>query len=265
VADAPYDILAEIGLPVTPADVQQGIRLVDAAKDLNLVPLNKPFSRLVMAPKSGKRVVRLSDGLTLTVVLPDAESVLKLRDEWVKALKKSAKKTRGTRGSGVETAAASIDISPANLSSIVVVAECQGRRMLLTGDARGDKIVEALRKAKLLKSGTCHFDVLKLPHHGSDKNVTEDFFKTVQADHYVVSGDGSYGNPEIATLQMLSNARPDDGFTLHLTYKTGKEKLAPKLRSFFDKERQNGRTYAVNYPSEGARSIKIDLLDKLTY
>ena len=44
--------------------------------------------------------------------------------------------------------------------------------MLLTGDARGDKILRGDgtgRDAK--KGGKKHVDILKVPHHGSDNNM----------------------------------------------------------------------------------------------
>ena len=90
--------------------------------------------------------------------------------------------------------------------------------MLLTGDARGDKILEWL-KAEGYPEGKAHFDVLKLPHHGSDRNVSPEFFEKVTADNYVVCGDGKHGNPEPKTFQMLFDARADDeNFKIYMTF-----------------------------------------------
>ena len=92
--------------------------------------------------------------------------------------------------------AAFADKSVPNLSSIVVLAELGGKSMLLTGDARGDKILEGMELAGLLEEGgNKHVDLLKVPHHGSDNNMETIFFKRVPADHYVFSGDGEHGNP----------------------------------------------------------------------
>jgi len=100
-----------------------------------------------------------------------------------------------------------------------VLAEAEGKRILLTGDARGDKILEGLEHAGVLKpKGTLHVDVLKMPHHGSDRNVAPAFFERIIADHYVFSGDGEHGNPERETLEMLRQARGDASYTIHLTY-----------------------------------------------
>ena len=91
--------------------------------------------------------------------------------------------------------------------------------------------LEGLKQAKRFKDGTCHVDLFKLPHHGSDHNVSTEFFRQVTADHYVVSGNGEHGNPEIATLQMLSEARGQDEFTLYITNEE------PRLSEFSGKRK----------------------------
>jgi hypothetical protein len=61
-------------------------------------------------------------------------------------------------------------------------------------------------------------DILKAPHHGSDRNIDADFLRRITADHYVFSGNGEHGNPERETLRMLLDTAGSRKFTLHLTY-----------------------------------------------
>ena len=82
------------------------------------------------------------------------------------------------------------DKSPYNLSSIVVLAEMNEKRMLLTGDALGRYVTDGLEKAGKMKDGKIRLDLLKMPHHGSSRNTTPEFFQKVTADHYVFSADG---------------------------------------------------------------------------
>ena len=73
-------------------------------------------------------------------------------------------------------------LSSPNLSSVVLLVEADGRRVLMTGDARGDQIVDGLAEAGYLDAADrCHVDVLKLPHQGSARNVTPDFFTQITA------------------------------------------------------------------------------------
>jgi beta-lactamase superfamily II metal-dependent hydrolase len=73
--------------------------------------------------------------------------------------------------------------------------------MLLTGDGRSDHLISGLDDLGLLDAtGSIHVNLLKLPHHGSDRNVTKDFFSKITADIYVVSANGKHGNPDLSTL-----------------------------------------------------------------
>jgi hypothetical protein len=144
-----------------------------------------------------------------------------------------------------------------------VLAEADGKRILLTGDGRGDHTLEGLEKAGLLDGdGKLHVDILKMPHHGSDRNVDQDYFEKIHADHYVISADGKHHNPDVATLRMISQARPDDDFTLHLTYPTGEfnvPDVGEEVAAFFKGEEEAGRRYRVETRKSGELGFRIEL------
>jgi hypothetical protein len=197
------------------ASLQQGAQLrSDVVNNLN-ASLNLEFDGgLIFADPAGE-AIDMDNGLKFTVagpMLPEIKALHKKHQEWLKELAKQGK-------TPADVLSAYVDKSVTNLSSIVVLAEAGGRRMLLTGDARGDKILEGLELVGLMaKGGTLHVDLLKVPHHGSSNNLEDDFFERITADHYVLSGDGEHGNPERESLQMLLDARGDDDYTVHLTY-----------------------------------------------
>jgi hypothetical protein len=233
------------------ADVPQGRELKRNADRLGIF-VNEEAGKLLMAPAQGRFDVDMGDGLTLTVLGPSKPRLDGLQVEWDAKLKKFG------LGIPASEVAAFADQSPANLSSIVVLAEADGKRILLTGDARGDLVIDGLRTAGLLdQQGKIHVDILKLPHHGSDRNVATSFFRTVTADHYVISADGTNDNPDIPTLKMISTARTDDDFTIHLTNRE------QRLEDFFAQERQSGRNYTVVFREDDAVSLRIDLSDPL--
>jgi Metallo-beta-lactamase superfamily len=240
------------------ASVAQGNRLRREAHTLGW-PLNKPIDGLVRAPDRGGRQVTIGE-TSILVIAPLEQQIEDLRERWAEDVAKLR-----ARGADEATVAAYVDESVFNLSSIVCIVEKGGKRMLLTGDARGDHILQGLGAASQLQNGKAHFDLLKLPHHGSDHNVATDFFARVTADHYLASGDGRHGNPESATFEMLCAARPapDDGFQVHLTYRTGHEGLGPKIDQFFRRQRDAGRTFGVSFRPDDRLSLVVDLLDPL--
>jgi hypothetical protein len=64
--------------------------------------------------------------------------------------------------------------------------------------------VEVLSKNAMLdKQRAYHVDVLKVPHHGSDRNISPEFFNTVNADYYVISANGRDDNQSIDTLKCI--------------------------------------------------------------
>jgi hypothetical protein len=239
------------------ASVGQGRELRENAKLLD-IRLNQPFEGLVMAQANAKTSFEWQKGPTFTVLAPNITRLSKLHAEWEKALKEAKKK-----GDPSVISAAYSDQSVFNLSSIVVLVELGGKSILLTGDARGDDIIEGIEKAKLFKDGNFSVDILKLPHHGSDRNVSTDFFRTVLATNYVISADGTYDNPDMTTLEMISEARTDDNFSVHLTNGDGKKNLKKKLQNFLQAKDAKGRKYKVNV--RNGPSIKIDLLSKVAY
>ncbi len=86
----------------------------------------------------------------------------------------------------------------------MLLVETKNRKILLTGDGSGDDIIEGLTKNAMLdKHGKFHVDVLKVPHHGSDRNVSPEFFDTVNASCYVIYANGRDDNPSVDTLEWI--------------------------------------------------------------
>lgn len=195
------------------ASIKQGAQLRHDAERLEF-PRNAEFGeKLVLA--EGKNSFDMENGLTFTVVgpmLPELKKLHAKHQEWLNDL--------AEKGLTAEDAlAAYVDKSVPNLSSIVVLAEADGKSMLLTGDARGDRILEGLELVELVEmGGKLEVDILKVPHHGSANNLDDDFFERIIAKHYVFSGNGEHGNPERESLEMLLRARGDDDYEVHLTY-----------------------------------------------
>ena len=231
------------------ASVGQGFRLRDDSRGLGL-RINPKFDEkpAIATEKSGK--LDMGKGLSFTVVGPMNDEVEALRKDHVAFLKKQQeeKKTEGTL-------AAFSDTSVANLSSLVILAEVDGKSILLTGDARGDKILEGLELVGRLEKdekSTIHVNVLKGPHHGSDRNVAPIFFRRIIADHYVFSGNGEHGNPERETLQMLLDERGDADYTVHLTYPLDVIDAGRKVD--WEKEQAKEQSKQANKPETKVRA-----------
>jgi len=238
------------------ASVPQGKRLRENADVLSFEE-NEFFADLVSMAVGSKKPLKIDGSLKFWVLGPSQTRLDKLKKDWQKKLAELKKKPAAEARS---LAAEFIDRSVYNLSSIIVLAELGKKRMLLTGDALGTDILAGLRETGLLKDGkTLSVDILKLPHHGSRRNVTEELFSTVTADHYVISANGRDDNPDIETLKMLSKIRGASACTIHLT------NPVPHAVAFFTKDmKKAGKNYKLKIRKDPALSIRIDLGDPLT-
>lgn len=236
------------------SSVRQGSALRNNLEKLT-IPINPVFANnMAIAGAAGPWE---QGNLKITVIGPTQKEVDRLKARWAKDLKKILQKAADKKA-----AAESMDSSVFNLSSIVCIAEAGGKSILLTGDARGDTMLKWLEE----RGGPLNFDIFKLPHHGSDRNVTEEMFQKIKARHYLVSGDGKHGNPEPAMFDMLFKARGDEDYTIHMTYspdelKAHREFIKHDLGKDLDKvlDAEPWRRGKLRFPGDGETSISLDL------
>lgn len=98
------------------------------------------------------------------------------------------------------------DHSEANGSSIVLLVEYGDQKLLLSGDAFADDIVKAL--GAVHPGGPLPVDAVKLPHHGSSKNITDALVEAVDTPRWLFSTDGtSFKHPDaIAIARVLRSS-----------------------------------------------------------
>ncbi|HEY2907192.1 MAG TPA: hypothetical protein VGJ29_14920 [Vicinamibacterales bacterium] len=239
------------------ASVPQGNQLRGYATRL-AIPINEGAGGpILLAPEQGRLTVNVADGLTFTVLAPHKAQIDRLEQEWNKA--KAAHPAEPAA-----QAADYLNNTVPNMSSVVVLATAVAgagteKRMLLTGDARGDVILDALGAAGISDNGRCHFDLLKVQHHASSHSTTQDFFERVTADHYVISGNGKDGNPHPDALRWLSNARHGQPFQAYLTNRTGLNDLSTMFDAFLAEEAQHEPAHVYRFRQDPASSITVEL------
>lgn len=256
---ASFGELPDFTSSVVVASVGQGRELRNLVKKLGLDG-NKPFGSIVKYPHKENPVTIAT--MKLTAVGPDEENLAKLQKDWDKKVAELLKKEADKKAKA--ELADYVDKSVYNLSSIVLWVEQDGKTMLLTGDARGDYTLEALEDAKIkTKDQPLEVDLLKLPHHGSDRNVKQQYFDQIRARHYVISADGRFKNPEVATLEMISASRTDDDFTIWLTNApedfSDKDGVGDRVAAFFAAEKAKGRKYEVRFREKDAPGVTVEL------
>lgn len=193
------------------------------------------------------------ENIKLRIIGPNEENLTKLRQEWHEWIRKNESKVMSTDRELLHQ----MDRSVPNLSSIMFLLEAEGKTILFTGDGRGDFILEGLQKAGLLdEQGSLHVDVFKVPHHGSIRNTTQDFFRKVTADTYVISADGRHHNPDFETLTWIVTCAKEQGRTTELIC-TNKTESSERLEKEFPAAAYN---YTLQYIPKEDHSLEISLL-----
>jgi beta-lactamase superfamily II metal-dependent hydrolase len=227
------------------ATVSQGVDLLADIASLE-IPLNEPVGNRITAPHSEE-----FEGAKITLLGPLKQRLDNLKQAWADAT------VAGDVTQLTGLFSDKLDVSVTNLSSISMLVEIRDRRILLTGDARGDDVVDGWKAADRDPNKPFPINILKMPHHGSDRNLTEEFLKLFPADHYVISADGKYGNPDLKTLTGMAETRGNRAYTVHFTNRT------PTMNEALDaleKERQKpGRQFNIRFRDEDSSFLDIKL------
>lgn len=195
-------VMTNAGMAVN--GIAEGNSLRLAAQALQ-IPINDGFPDDLILVETAPSPIQL-DNLAIRIVGPARANLDALQAEWNEWLD-THEDAIGTEDPFVM---ANSDKSIPNLSSVMFLVERGGKTILFTGDGRSDHLLDGLRQAGLLDDkGRMHVDVLKLPHHGSNRNATRTFFKNVTADTYVASANGKDDNPDLATLIWIVEAARD--------------------------------------------------------
>jgi beta-lactamase superfamily II metal-dependent hydrolase len=172
------------------------------------LPWNKKFKgKAVMLSPEGRLPARkLKGGLKLTLLGPPLERLQRLAADWKSVMKDydyiptgSASERKDILGLKDTWPPAwqpttSTDGSVTNGSSLSILAEFEGHSLLLSGDAFADDLADNLTKLQQergLGNGQLPITALKLPHHGSARNVTEKLLSRIQCGYYLISTNGS--------------------------------------------------------------------------
>ena len=194
------------------------------------IPLNPRSNGKLMMLRKDQKPIKIGD-LRITITGPTARQLTDLQGEWntwlrsaegkarLKKLEDAARRAEEALGasefdslmSSLRLRAESFGdpkaVTVPNLASLTLLVEDRSTSLLLTGDARGDQIVDGLKSAGRLNGGTFEVDVLKVPHHGSKNNIDSDFVETIIARDYVFCGNGLHHNPHLEVIGMMFRRR----------------------------------------------------------
>ncbi len=223
-----YAQMVEAGVRST----RQGDEWSKAVARLQL-PLNRHFGNGVASIDHAPAEIDIA-GLKVTMLSPDVAHLARMGDLWRREREPKRPSVEGMRGSRddrpppkqpiiVEDLVADGPIDPEkpNGSSIAFLAEWQGRRVLLGGDAHPDVLAASVARLAAEDGGRPTVHVYKASHHGSRKNTTKELIELLECCQLAVSTNGTHhGHPDPESIARFLHFGPDGPKTLHFNYAT---------------------------------------------
>lgn len=206
----------------------------------------------------GLGLIKITDVIKIRLLSPEIEALYELEDEWMEELAKvnfkfSVPKTTKLVSSfefiiarlknyydnsrnnvsgdnNLENYLSNLektDNSIVNNSSIAFVIEVHDKKFLFLGDSviKNADSCSIMRELTNIYGKNAFFELIKLPHHGSNYNVSTDFFDRYKGREYIVSTNSEkFGHPDNDVLANLIY-RNKDHKVLIFNYPIEQEKL----------------------------------------
>ena len=207
--------------------------------------------------------VTLRGGMKLTLLSPTRAKLTSLADTWDEqlspkniALDEALERPRAPETSedlawlaDEKNRPFKEDTAAPNGSSIAVLAEFSGKRVLLGADAHPSLLEQAIKT--LLKAPgiakKLRLDAFKVSHHGSQNNLSPALLKLIDCRNYLVSTNGSaFGHPDrVAIARIIQNGRPQPHLWFNYRSKHNEVWAKPALQTKY----RYAATYAANADS----------------
>ena len=257
----------------TPRGVAEGQSLAELLGAMGTtLPWNKAFGGKTVVSTGESGAVELTTPVgqpKITLLSPNASRLADLYRVWDRELARlrSGETDKAERALPLTVPADAIDVKAlaakrtpvdhavANGSSIAILLEHRGASVVLGADAFASVMVPALHSlaAKRKRSLPMKVDAIKLSHHGSRGNVTNDLLAAIQAEHYLFSTNNAiFNHPDdesVARVLVNGGKQP----TLWFNYATMRN-----LR-WASSQAAAEFTYKARYPEAPGQGVQIEL------
>lgn len=221
-------------LVITPTETNQvavdhGAKLEQRLQDLGIAPLS-------LFAEPGKDNMLDLHGLQLQILSPNPEILTELINKWTATAiyqqyqqDNLQQDNKVTGENELLISAESILSDPPkphkweddllNATSIAFILTYNGACLLFLGDANPEVVCAELERLGWTKDNRLSVNLVKISHHGSRHNTTQDLLERINCENYYISTDssGPYYHPARETLVLLgAYGRPKENHPLYI-------------------------------------------------
>ena len=92
-----------------------------------------------------------------------------------------------------------------NMASISFVLRCDGLSVLMLADSFSQEIVECLTQKGYSTENKLKIDFVKISHHGSQHNTSNELLDLIDCDNYIISTNGGLGQSRHPQRETIAN------------------------------------------------------------
>ncbi len=152
------------------------------------------------------------------------------------------------------------DSSIQNASSIAFILSYKDSNFLLLGDAHIDVIVASLKALNYNQNNKLYVDFIKLSHHGSNANISQEFLDIVETKKYIISTNGkSHNHPDMETLSLLVVDAKTKNKKIELSFNYPPHVYKNEKGILKDNVHQDLYGYALNFADDSSKGYTIEV------
>ena len=146
-----------------------------------------------------------------------------------------------------------------NMVSLSMLICCDAFSLLALGDSFPQEIYKSLVERGYSKINKLHVDYVKMPHHGSAENISNELLDIIDCDNYIITTDGSKGfkHPHREALaNVLCHPERDYSRVVHFYFNYPLETIEKnREEALFNAELDNNLNFECHEPQETERIL----------
>lgn len=180
----------------------------------NLIHDKKPETKLSQISISDRHINR--SGIEFTILSPTTDILNELYERWesLRLLQKNKSNISSFRSGYTQSLEdlnkipfspnKSIDEDIFNSSSISFLLQCPDISFLLLADSRPEIIIQSLRDNGVNEKAPLTIDYVKVSHHGSLNNTSQELLSLIKSNNYLISTNGGTANHKHPSRETIS-------------------------------------------------------------
>lgn len=208
--------------------ISDGVKLTEYIKELN-IEMNDEY------------IIDTSefyeDGLSICFLSPTIEALKYLEKNWIGYEKEQAQISATVNIDNRCLSEIALDdfieknyeSDIANWSSLAFEIEYKAFKILILGDAKDSVVVQSLKDKKYHSSYKYKVDYIKVSHHGSKYNTSNEFLSLLECYDFIFSTNGTHGHPDIETIaRIICHPKRDYSKSINLYFNYPKDEYIMK-------------------------------------